>query len=179
MNYFQDHEWYDELTDSSLKEDALKRNAICEKSWGDSSQSVINFFTWLKTCFENFHVLDYELLEKIQDYWWKINDHECSLFANWRDHIHGPYTHINTLYDPYLDERNGSANNNSDIQEEEELHKNEERCELFDNPSQKPPICRVRRFGIRRIHAHDMAYLINLTRPRWKEFDNVGGVSII
>nr|GEV05682.1 Rho GDP-dissociation inhibitor 1-like [Tanacetum cinerariifolium] len=39
MTYFQDYEWYDELTDSSLKEEALKQKAIYEKSWGDASQS--------------------------------------------------------------------------------------------------------------------------------------------
>ncbi|GJX16553.1 hypothetical protein Tco_0217385 [Tanacetum coccineum] len=101
MTYFQDHEWYDELMDSSLKEEALKQKAIYEKSWGDSSKV---------------------------------------------DHICGPYANINTHYDPYLDGRNGNANKNYDIQEEEELHKNEERCELFDNPRQEPPICKVKRF---------------------------------
>ncbi|GKG08481.1 hypothetical protein Tco_0334313, partial [Tanacetum coccineum] len=44
MTYFQDYEWYDELTDSSLKEEALKQKAIYEKSWGDASQSVTNFY---------------------------------------------------------------------------------------------------------------------------------------
>ncbi|GJW46387.1 hypothetical protein Tco_0078033 [Tanacetum coccineum] len=39
MTYFQDYEWYDELTDSSLKEEALKQKAIYEKSWGGASQS--------------------------------------------------------------------------------------------------------------------------------------------
>ncbi|GKF11238.1 hypothetical protein Tco_0049164, partial [Tanacetum coccineum] len=32
MTYFQDYEWYDDLTDSSLKEEALKQKAIYEKS---------------------------------------------------------------------------------------------------------------------------------------------------
>ncbi|GJT91029.1 hypothetical protein Tco_1079874 [Tanacetum coccineum] len=39
MTYFQDYEWYDDLTDSSLKEEALKRKAIFEKSWGDATQN--------------------------------------------------------------------------------------------------------------------------------------------
>ncbi|GJR47200.1 hypothetical protein Tco_1315303 [Tanacetum coccineum] len=92
MNYFQDHEWYDDLIDGSLKKEALKQTAIYEKSWGDATQSAINFCAWLKTCFGNFHELDYELLIKLQDYWWKVKDHEYSPFTNWRDHIHGPYT---------------------------------------------------------------------------------------
>ncbi|GKB98122.1 hypothetical protein Tco_0984259 [Tanacetum coccineum] len=32
MTYFQDYEWYDDLTDSSLKEEALKQKAIYEKA---------------------------------------------------------------------------------------------------------------------------------------------------
>ncbi|GKB51553.1 hypothetical protein Tco_0902306 [Tanacetum coccineum] len=41
--------------------------------------------------FRNFHELDYELLEKLQDYWWKVNDHECPPVTNWRNYIRGPY----------------------------------------------------------------------------------------
>nr|GEV83225.1 hypothetical protein [Tanacetum cinerariifolium] len=40
MTYFHDYEWYDELTDSSLKEEALKQMVIYEKSWGDATQIV-------------------------------------------------------------------------------------------------------------------------------------------
>ncbi|GKD69464.1 hypothetical protein Tco_1323554 [Tanacetum coccineum] len=128
MTYFQDYEWYNELTDSSLKEEALKQKAIYEKSWGDASQSVINFCAWLKTCYMNFHELDYELLVKLQDYWWKVNDHECSPFTNWRDHIRGPY-----------------ANYYNIVQDEKE-QEDEEICELFDNTTQELPICKIRRF---------------------------------
>ncbi|GKE50750.1 hypothetical protein Tco_1485906 [Tanacetum coccineum] len=46
MTYFQDYEWYDELVDRNLKEEALKQKAIYEKSWGDASQSVIIFYAW-------------------------------------------------------------------------------------------------------------------------------------
>nr|GEX09184.1 retrovirus-related Pol polyprotein from transposon TNT 1-94 [Tanacetum cinerariifolium] len=51
MTYFQDYEWYIELADRNLKEEALKQKAIYEKSWGDASQSVINFYAWLKSNF--------------------------------------------------------------------------------------------------------------------------------
>ncbi|GJV19075.1 hypothetical protein Tco_0540054 [Tanacetum coccineum] len=30
--------------------------------------------------------------------------------------------------------------------ENEEEHENEERCELFDNPHQETPVCKIRRF---------------------------------
>ncbi|GJW20852.1 hypothetical protein Tco_0031474 [Tanacetum coccineum] len=92
MTYFQDYEWYDDLTNSSLKEEALKQKAIYEK-----------------------------------------------------DHIRGPYANANTTYDLYLDDRNGRACNDSDIQEKEEQHK-EGRCDLFDDPAQEPPVCKNRRF---------------------------------
>ncbi|GJT00886.1 hypothetical protein Tco_0822055 [Tanacetum coccineum] len=97
MTYFQDYEWYDNLTDSSLKEEAPKQKAIYEMSWGDATQSVINFCGWLKISFKNFHELNYELLVKLEECWWKINDHECSPFTNWRDHIRGNhYAIVNT-----------------------------------------------------------------------------------
>ncbi|GJY79882.1 hypothetical protein Tco_0492633 [Tanacetum coccineum] len=62
MDYFQDYEWYDNLMDDNLKEEALKQKAINERSWGDATQRVMNFCSWLKRCFENFYELDYELL---------------------------------------------------------------------------------------------------------------------
>ncbi|GKG51885.1 hypothetical protein Tco_0544523, partial [Tanacetum coccineum] len=37
MNYFQDHKWYDELTDGKLKEEALTHKARIEESWGKAT----------------------------------------------------------------------------------------------------------------------------------------------
>ncbi|GJS43369.1 hypothetical protein Tco_0568412 [Tanacetum coccineum] len=109
--------------------------------------------------FGNFHELDYELLVKLQECWWKINDHECSPFGNWRDHIHGPYTNINTTHDPYLDGRNGRACKNNDNQEKEEQHK-EGRCYLFDDPARKLPVCKIRRFKmIKYSFGHEEEYV--------------------
>ncbi|GJR09154.1 hypothetical protein Tco_0791806 [Tanacetum coccineum] len=141
MTYFQDYEWNDNLTDSSLKEEVLKQKSIYEKSWGDVTQSVINFCAWLKRSFGDFHKLNYELLVKLEECWWKINDHECSPFADWRDHICEPYINI----DPYLDGRNGRACNNNDNQEKKEQHK-EGRCDLFNDPTREPSVCNIRRF---------------------------------
>ncbi|GJU24976.1 hypothetical protein Tco_1163597, partial [Tanacetum coccineum] len=47
MTYFQDYEWYDDLTDRSLKEEALKQKAIYEKSWGDATQRMVEHATTL------------------------------------------------------------------------------------------------------------------------------------
>ncbi|GJW85396.1 hypothetical protein Tco_0158541 [Tanacetum coccineum] len=91
VSYEIDQEWDNNLMDGSSKDEALEQKAIYEESWGNAKQSVINFCGWLKMTFRNFHELDYELLEKLQDYWWKVNNRECSPFANWRDYIRGPY----------------------------------------------------------------------------------------
>ncbi|GJY57875.1 hypothetical protein Tco_0457767 [Tanacetum coccineum] len=98
------------------------------------TQKSDNLCAWLKRSFGNFHELDYELLVKLEECWWKINDHECSPFANWIDRIRRPYANINTTHDPYLDGRNSKACNNSDVQEEEEQH-NKEQCDFFDGPT--------------------------------------------
>ncbi|GJV97511.1 hypothetical protein Tco_1549088 [Tanacetum coccineum] len=37
MTYFQNHKWYDELTDGKLKEEALMHKARFEESWGDAT----------------------------------------------------------------------------------------------------------------------------------------------
>ncbi|GJY87158.1 hypothetical protein Tco_0501786 [Tanacetum coccineum] len=71
---------------------------------------------------------DGEFPGMLQDYWWKVNDHECSPSTNSRDHIRGPY-----------------ANYYSNVQDEEE-QKDKERCELFDDPAQEPSIYKIRRF---------------------------------
>ncbi|GJR08443.1 hypothetical protein Tco_0791095 [Tanacetum coccineum] len=62
--YFQDYEWYDDLIDEKLK-----KEAIYEGSWGNATQGVMNFYAWLKICFDNFHELDYELMIQLEEYW--------------------------------------------------------------------------------------------------------------
>ncbi|GJT17764.1 hypothetical protein Tco_0876470 [Tanacetum coccineum] len=46
MTYFQDHKWYDELTDGKLKEEALMHKARFEESWGDATSGVVKFCSW-------------------------------------------------------------------------------------------------------------------------------------
>ncbi|GKB22577.1 hypothetical protein Tco_0861978, partial [Tanacetum coccineum] len=151
MTYFQDHEWYDGLMDETLKDEALEQKAIYEKSWGDASQSVINFCAWLKRSFRNFHELDYELLVKLQDYWWKVNDREWSPFSTWRDHIRGPYTNFYATHDPYIDINQifgGNSNRSfkSDVQEDEEHEINKEGYKLFNDNTHEWPVYEIRRF---------------------------------
>ncbi|GJX63109.1 hypothetical protein Tco_0296009 [Tanacetum coccineum] len=117
MTYFQDNEWYSELTGGSLKDEALKQKAIYEKSW---------------------------------DYWGNVNDHECSPFSNWKDHIRGPYANFITTHDPYLDVnhifgRDGYASNSNDVQMERE---DKERCDLLDDTTRDASVYKIKRFEI-------------------------------
>ncbi|GKE81751.1 hypothetical protein Tco_1551751 [Tanacetum coccineum] len=68
MTYFQDYEWYDNLIDGKLKEEALKQKAIYEGSWGDATQGMLRFYAWLKECFGKFYELGYELMIKLEEY---------------------------------------------------------------------------------------------------------------
>ncbi|GJW35417.1 hypothetical protein Tco_0058337 [Tanacetum coccineum] len=62
-----DEPWYDELDDGKLKDETLALKAKIEGSWGDATPGVIKFCKWLKSCFENFYELEYEVLVKLQD----------------------------------------------------------------------------------------------------------------
>ncbi|GJT09131.1 putative ribonuclease H-like domain-containing protein [Tanacetum coccineum] len=67
MTYFQNHSWYDELVNGKLKDKTLTLKAKIKGSWGDATQGVLKFCRWLKSCFENFHELEYEELVKLQE----------------------------------------------------------------------------------------------------------------
>ncbi|GJR54953.1 hypothetical protein Tco_1405474 [Tanacetum coccineum] len=75
--------WYDELADGKLKDETLAFKAKIEGSRGDATPGVIKFCRWLKCCFKNFHELEYEVLVKLQECWWKVNAHEITLFTHY------------------------------------------------------------------------------------------------
>ncbi|GJV04558.1 hypothetical protein Tco_1338127 [Tanacetum coccineum] len=105
MTYFQDHRWYDEPDDGKLKDETLALKAKIEVSWGDATLGVIKLCRWLKSCFENFHELEYEMLVKLQECWWKVNTHEIAPFTRMENFRRGPYANIKTEWanNPYLD----------------------------------------------------------------------------
>ncbi|GKE89238.1 hypothetical protein Tco_1566713 [Tanacetum coccineum] len=119
MTYLQDHSWYDELADGKLKDVTLALKTKIEGSWGDATPGIIKFCRWLKSCFENFHELEYEVLVKLQDCWWKVNTHEIAPFTRMENFGRGPYANMKTEW-------------------EDQGHK--------DDPILEPSNCKVRRF---------------------------------
>ncbi|GJZ00983.1 hypothetical protein Tco_0518944 [Tanacetum coccineum] len=105
MTNFQDHRWYDELADGKLKDETLALKAKIEGSWGDATPGVVKFCKWLKSCFENFHELEYEVLVKLQECWWKVNAHEIAPFTRMENFGRVPYANMKTEWanNPYLD----------------------------------------------------------------------------
>ncbi|GJU38644.1 hypothetical protein Tco_1191601 [Tanacetum coccineum] len=57
------------------------------------------------SCFENFHELEYEVLVKLQECWWKVNAHEIAPFTRMENFGRGPYANIKSEWanNPYLD----------------------------------------------------------------------------
>nr|GEV09280.1 hypothetical protein [Tanacetum cinerariifolium] len=104
MTYFQDHKWYDELADGKLKEETLMHKAKVEESWGNATPGVMKFYAWLINSFGNFHELDYNVLVKLQECWWKINAPEVAPFTRLESYGQRPYANIKTekAHDPYL-----------------------------------------------------------------------------
>nr|GEW10618.1 reverse transcriptase domain-containing protein [Tanacetum cinerariifolium] len=81
--------------------------------------------------FENFHELDYNVLVKLQECWWKINAHEFAPFTRSENYDQGPYENAKTkrAYNLYLDinrifGRNEGADNAGYTQDNQE-HKKE------------------------------------------------------
>ncbi|GJU56881.1 hypothetical protein Tco_1234647 [Tanacetum coccineum] len=56
-------------------------------------------------CFENFYELDYNVLVKLQECWWKINAHEVGPLTRLGSYGQTPYANFKTekAHDPYLD----------------------------------------------------------------------------
>ncbi|GJR41936.1 hypothetical protein Tco_1310039 [Tanacetum coccineum] len=150
MTYFQDHSWYNELVDGKLKDETLEIKAKIEGSWGDATQGVLKFCRWLKICFENFYELEYDILVKLQECWWKVNTQEVSLFARIENFRRGPYANImnewgnnHHLSTNLISEINQEASNVGCDQE----HK--------DDPTPDPSNCKVRRFKMMKYSFND------------------------
>ncbi|GKB10940.1 hypothetical protein Tco_0844863 [Tanacetum coccineum] len=82
ITYFQDHRWYDELADGKLKDETLALKDKIEGSWGDATPGVMKFCGWLKNSFKNLYELDYDVLVKLQECWWRVNAYEIAPFTS-------------------------------------------------------------------------------------------------
>ncbi|GJZ32367.1 hypothetical protein Tco_0577803 [Tanacetum coccineum] len=118
MTYFQDHRWYDELADGKLKDETLTLKAKIEGSWGNATHRVVMFYRWLKSYFQNFHELEYAVLEPY-----------ANIKTEWANN---PYLDINRTF-----ERDYEASNTGCTQENQE-HKGD--------PIPEPSNCKVMRF---------------------------------
>ncbi|GJX30234.1 hypothetical protein Tco_0238313, partial [Tanacetum coccineum] len=105
MTYFQDHKWYDELADGKIKEETLMHKEKVKESWGNATFVMMKFYAWLINSFENFHELDYNVLVKLQECWWKINAHKVAPFTGLESYGQKSYANIKTekAHDPYLE----------------------------------------------------------------------------
>nr|GEX19390.1 hypothetical protein [Tanacetum cinerariifolium] len=142
-----DNKWYDELADGKLKEETLMHKAKVEESRGNATPSVMKFYAWLINSFKNFHKLDYNVLVKLQECWWKINAHEVAPFTRLESYGQRPYANFKTekAHDSYLDinrifGRNYDTSNDGNTQD----HQGHE--ERRDDPTHEPPVCKIRRF---------------------------------
>ncbi|GJS70857.1 hypothetical protein Tco_0703698 [Tanacetum coccineum] len=136
-----DNGWYDKLADGRLKEETLMHKEKVEESRGNATPGVIKFCTWLINSFGNFHELDYNVLVKLQECWWKINANEVAPFTRLESYGRRPYANIKTerAHDPYLEVNNifGRNYDTSNAQGHDE-HR--------DDPTLEPSVCKVMRF---------------------------------
>ncbi|GJS35392.1 hypothetical protein Tco_0533774 [Tanacetum coccineum] len=128
MTYFEDHRWYDELADGKLNDKTLALN-----------------------CIENFHEIEYKVLVKLQECWWKVNAHKIASFTRMKNFGWGSYANIKTEWtnNPYLDinrifGRDYEASNVSCTRENQK-----------DNRIPKPSNCKVRRFEMMKYSFND------------------------
>ncbi|GJY21583.1 hypothetical protein Tco_0394149 [Tanacetum coccineum] len=98
-------------------------------------------------CFGDFHELDYNVLVTLQECWWKINVNEVAPFTHSESYCQRPYANFKTekTYGPYLD-INQIFDRNYDTSNVGNAHDNQGHEERRDDPTLKPPVCKIRRF---------------------------------
>ncbi|GJV89720.1 hypothetical protein Tco_1533658 [Tanacetum coccineum] len=151
-----DHKWYDELADGQLKEETLMHKAKIEESWGNATPCAMKFCAWLINSFGDFYELDYNMLVKLQECWWKINAHEVAPFTRLESYGQRSYANFKTekTHDPYL-EINHNFGRNYDTSNAGNSQDNQRHEERRDDPTLEPSVCKIRRFEM-------MKYLFNV-----------------
>ncbi|GKA39454.1 hypothetical protein Tco_0732005 [Tanacetum coccineum] len=128
-----DNEGPDEINDEQIK-----------GSWGDVTPGIMKFCTWLRDSFENFYKLEYDVLVKLEECWWKVNTNEICPYTRWDNRLQGPYanTKPNGTFNRYLDtdrmpEKNYDANNMRNVQEGQGY---------MENLAYETLACKIRKF---------------------------------
>ncbi|GKE36646.1 hypothetical protein Tco_1460051 [Tanacetum coccineum] len=110
---------------------------------------VMKFCTWLKDSFKNFHKLDYDVLVKLKECWWKVSINEICPFTRWDNQLRGPYANAepNRTFDPYLDNdrisgRNYETNNVKNVQDGKGH---------MENLTHESSACKIKRFKIQKL----------------------------
>ncbi|GJQ96350.1 hypothetical protein Tco_0007489 [Tanacetum coccineum] len=136
-----------QLSDGKLKKETLMHKAKVEESWGNATPGVMKFCAWLINSFGNFHELDYNVLVKLQECWWKMNAHEVSPFTRLESYGLKPYANFKTkkAHDPYL-EINNIFYRNYDTSNAGNTQDNQGHEERRDDPTLESSVCKIRRF---------------------------------
>ncbi|GKC86004.1 hypothetical protein Tco_1141721 [Tanacetum coccineum] len=153
VSYQLYHKWYDELADGKLKDETLALKAKIEGSWGDATPEVVKFCKWWKSCFENFHELEYEVLVKLRECWWKVNAHEIAPFPRMENFGRGPYANMKIEWakNPYLD-INHIFGRDYEVSNTGCTQVNQEHT---GDPIPEPSNCKVRRFEMMKYSFND------------------------
>ncbi|GJV94541.1 hypothetical protein Tco_1546118 [Tanacetum coccineum] len=159
MVYFQDYEWSKGLEDGDSKEETLKEKSILEGSRGHENRKGKNFCSWLKESFGNYHKLDYELMLKLEVYWWerkKRKNQNRAGINNDNDAIQGNQEQFDD-HQPMEDDDDDDIGDLDDyliqddahyyVNEEEERFK-ERRIKLLGIPYKKPPTFKSEKFEV-------------------------------
>ncbi|GKC03951.1 hypothetical protein Tco_0995561 [Tanacetum coccineum] len=129
---------------------------LMDSVMGDTTPGVVKFCIWLKNSFENFHELDYNVLVKLKECWWKVNANEIAPFTRMEDFRRGPYANMNTkkTHDPYLD-TNGIFGRNYEASNDRDTQENQGHEEHTDNQTPEQSICKIRRFEMMKYSFND------------------------
>ncbi|GJZ30592.1 hypothetical protein Tco_0575639 [Tanacetum coccineum] len=96
---------------------------------------------------KNFHELDYNVLVKLQECWWKINAHEVAPFTRMESYGQRLYANFKTekVHDPYLD-INHIFGRNYDLSNAGNTQDNQGHEKRRDDSTHEPSVCKIRRF---------------------------------
>nr|GEY96904.1 hypothetical protein [Tanacetum cinerariifolium] len=125
------------------------------RTWSSPDMLLVMIFQaeFLGKNFENFYELDYDILVKLQECWWKVNAHEIAPFTLMENFKRGPYANMKTeeTRDPYLN-ANHTFSKASNVGETQE---NQGHGGHKDDPTPEPSNYKIRRFKMMKYSFND------------------------